>query len=279
VFRRLIMRVVRRDPRIAVAYYDRGLKFAVRRYGPDSKEALAVRQDYALALHRCGETEKVLAELSAVINRGRVEGGNADDVFLREAELRHEHLQFTVGRFDEMERESRVLSEKYDRVLGPDHPHAVTAHEDHVVALLSLGRFREGEAEIAGVVARRTAAGGSDDADTLRARRHRAACLSALGRHGEAETAWRELAEAKGRLLGETHAGTREAREKHANALYKLGRRQEAAAEYGELAVLSASALGADHADTRRVRGWQADILQGIGNPGNSGPALCPTGR
>jgi hypothetical protein len=106
-----------------------------------------------------------------------------------------------------------------------------------------------------------------------------AACLSALGRHEEAGTAWRELAEAKGRLLGEAHAGTLEAREKHANTLYKLGRRQEAAAEYGELAVLSASALGADHADTRRVRRWQADILQEIGNPGNRGPALRPTGR
>lgn len=107
MFRRLTERVLEKDPVIARGFYAEELRFAIRKYGPDSKEALAARRDYAVVLYRCGETEESLAELTAVIDRSRATGGDADDAFLRDAETRRVKVQFAMGRFEEMERECR----------------------------------------------------------------------------------------------------------------------------------------------------------------------------
>lgn len=266
MFRRLAEWLLR-DPAVEQGLYSSELKRAIRKYGRNSEQALSIRRDHSMALYRRGQADQGLAELSAVIDCRREGVGGDDDLFLRETEFRRVFLQFKMGRFEAMERESRILSDKYDRLLGSGHPHTVGMHEDHALALSKLGRIREAEAEMVEVVAGRAALGGSEDVATLRARISHAECLSALGRYDEAEVAWGALAAVDDRLLRAAHADTLEVKRKHAEALYRLGRGHEAAEEFGEVAAMSATALGAEHPATERASDWRDAILIELDSP------------
>lgn len=263
---------VEQDPGYAVMYYKRGLRYAERKYGPDAPQALNMLQEYAVALHRSGQSEKAEAELAGVI-ACRGPAPDMGDEFTRYAKEWHARVLYALGRYDEAEPEWRELAAECDRLLGADHPDAIDAHENHAVTLARLDRVEEAEAEMTGVVERKTAAHGSDDEAVLRSRTNKAVYLSKLGRLAESEAAWRSLAEAKGRVLGSEHPGTITAREALAESLYKQRRRREAAAEYGEVAALRAATLGADHPDTKRPRDWQARIqneLRGLDQPSST---------
>ena len=259
-------RRIARDPAFALYHYDKQSRHASRKYGADAPRTLNVRQEYAVALHRNGESEKAEAELAAVI-ASRGPAPDVSDEFTRYAKEWHARVLYALGRFDESEREWRELAAECDCLLGPDHPDSIDAHENHALTLARLDRVAEAEAEMAGVVEKKTAVSGSDDTGTLASRTSQAVYLDTLGRHAESEAAWRGLAEAKGRVLGADHADTILAREALAATLYDQRRLQEAAAEYGEVAALRAATVGADHPDTKRARGWQADIQRELKGP------------
>jgi hypothetical protein len=67
----LVRWTLRRDPVIAQEYYSGELRRTVRRYGPDSAQALAFRQEHAVALYRSGQREAAEAEFAALIARSR----------------------------------------------------------------------------------------------------------------------------------------------------------------------------------------------------------------
>src|SRR5215475_9320493 len=158
---------VERDPGYAVRYYKRGSRSAERKYGPDAPPVLNLRQEYAVALHRAGESEKAEAELAAVIAR-RGPTPNARDEFARYARQWHARVLYALGRYREAESEWHELAAEFDRLLGADHDDAIGAHENHAVTLAKLDRVAEAEAEMAGVVEKRTAANGRDDKAALR---------------------------------------------------------------------------------------------------------------
>lgn len=257
-------RQIERDPAFAVTYYRKETKHAEHKYGPDSSQALKLRQEYAVALHRTGKSEEAEAELAAVMAR-RGPAADDSDEFVRYAKSWHARVLSALGRFGEAEDEWRELSQGFDRLLGAQHPDAIDAHENHAVTLAQLDRFAEAEAEMAGVVEKLAAADGSDHEATLLSCTTQAVYLDALGRYTESEAAWRSLAEAKGRVLGSVHLDTIGARERLAAVLYTQRRLQEAAAEYGEVARLRAVVQGDDHRDTLRARGWRTDIERELG--------------
>jgi eukaryotic-like serine/threonine-protein kinase len=259
-------RRIERDPEFALYHYEKQSGRARRKYGPDAPPTLNLRQEYAVALHRNGDSEKAEAELAAVL-ASRGPAPDVSDEFTRYGKEWHARVLYALGRFDEAEREWRDLAAECDRLLGPDHPDSIDGHENHALTLARLDRVAEAEAEMAGVVEKNTAAGGSDVVTALRSRTSHAVYLSTLGRLAESEAAWRGLAEAKGRVLGADHADTILAREALAAALYDQRRLQEAAAEYGEVAALRAATVGADHPDAERARGWQADIQRELNGP------------
>jgi eukaryotic-like serine/threonine-protein kinase len=259
---------IERDPKFAVVYYKKESKRAERKYGADAPQALNLRQEYAVALYRIGQNEKAEAELAAVIAR-RDPASDVSDAFTRYAKIWHARVLYALGRFDEAETEWRELSAECDRLLGPHHPDAIEAHEEHAVTLARLDRIAE--AETAGVVENRTAVAGRDDTRTLNSRTSQATYLDMLDRRPESEAAWRGLAEAKGRVLGSDHLDAIVACERLAVSLYAQRRPQEAADEYREVAALRAAVQGADHPDTKRARDWHATILRDLEGPDQPG--------
>lgn len=257
--RELIQKRIKADPLFALAYYRREARYAERKYGPDTPQALSQRLECAVALHRAGDSVKAEAELADVLSR-RGLGQELSDAFMRHGKQWHARVLEALGRWDDAEPEWRELAAECDRLLGPDHAVAIEAHENHAVALARLDRVAEAEAEMAGVVRRRTAGSGADDADTLRSRTSHAVYLSRLHRLADSEAAWRGLAEAKARILGADHAGTITARQALADSLYRQRRLREAAAEYGAVAALGSATLGDDHADTQRARRRLAEV-------------------
>lgn len=265
MFSLYVKRRIERDPEFAVVYYENESRRAERKYGIDAPQALNLRQEYAVALHRVGKSEKAEVELAAVIAR-RPPVPDAGDDFTRYAKTWHARVLYALGRFDEAEPEWRELAAGCDRLLGANHPDAIDAHENHALTLARLDRVAEAEAEMADVV-EKLEANDSDDAATLRASTSRAVYLDTLGRRAESEAAWRGLVEANGRVLGSDHGDTIAARERLAVTLYAQRRLQEAAAEYGEVMTLRAAALGDDHPDTQRARKWRAAIERELSNP------------
>lgn len=263
MFDGIIKRRIQHDPEFAVVFYSSESGRAERKYGADSRQALDLRQEYAVALHRIGKSEKAEAELATVIAR-RALMPDAGDEFMLYAKRWHAHALFALGRFGEAESEWRELSAGHDRLLGANHPDAIDAHEHHAMTLDKLERFAEAEAEMADVVEKRTGANGSDAAATLQSRTSQAALLDALGRRAESEAAWRELAG----VLGGGHPDAIAARERLAAALYAQRRLREAAVWYGEVTALRTAALGDGHPDTRRARDWRDAIVRELDSPG-----------
>lgn len=261
-----VQRNVKRDPGFALLYYKKESRYVERKHGMDSPQALRIRTQYAICLHRTGQNEKAEAELAAVIAR-RGPARDVGDESTRTAMNWHAHVLNALGRYGEAEHEWRDLAAECDRLLGADHPDAIDAHENHAYTLARVDRVEEAEAEMAGVVEKKTAALGSDDEATLRSRTNRAVYLSTLGRLAESEAAWRGLADAKGRALGADHPDTIDARERLAMTLYDLRRLPEAAGEYGEVAALRAATVGTDHPDARQARDWHARIQKELRRP------------
>jgi tetratricopeptide (TPR) repeat protein len=259
-------RRIERDPKFAVVYYDKESRHAEQKYGVDSSQALNLRQEYAVALHRIGQSKRAEAELAAVMSR-REPGLDVDDDFIWYAMTWHARVLNHLGRFDEAEREWRHLAESCDRLLGPSHRDAVDVHEEHAVTLARLGQVAEALAEMTTVVERRVAAGGPDDIATLTSRTSQAVYLDNLDRRADSEAAWRGLAEAKGRVLGSDHLETIAAHERLAVSLYAQRRLLEAAAEYRDVSALRAARQGADHPDTQRARDWHAVIERELADP------------
>jgi hypothetical protein len=253
-------------PDKAVEIRRRQLAHATRRFGPDDARILASRVDYAVALHRNGESELAESELAGVIEQAGRTGAAADQDFIQLAMGWHAKILFALRRFADAEREWRAVSLMREQLHGSDHPLTLDTHVSHATALFRLDRFEEAEAEIADVVARRTALQGADSPDTLSARVAHAEFLHAAGRYGESEDAWRELTEIKTSVLGAADPGTLDVRERHAIARYKLGDFPAAAAEFADVAALRERTQGGDHADTQRTREWHKAALAELGH-------------
>jgi hypothetical protein len=84
------------DPKFAALYYEKQTRRAERKYGTDAPQALNLRQEYAVALHRAGKSEKAEAELAAVIAR-RGPAADVGDKFARYALSSHAHVLYALA--------------------------------------------------------------------------------------------------------------------------------------------------------------------------------------
>lgn len=74
------------------------------------------------------------------------------------------------------------MADSRERILGPDHPDALTARQEMAYVLGQLGRHFEAYQVYTSVLAAREHAMGPDHPDTLRCRHNLAFNLSRLGR-------------------------------------------------------------------------------------------------
>lgn len=98
VFERAMKQQMERDPECAAQFYSRHAARAARKRGPDARQTLNLRQDYAVALQRCGEYEKAETELAAVIARLELTA-DAGDSSLQLARGWHARVLLDLGRF------------------------------------------------------------------------------------------------------------------------------------------------------------------------------------
>jgi tetratricopeptide (TPR) repeat protein len=257
---RIIKRILGRDPAVAASLYRREAARQERLYGPDDQRTLMSRSNYAIALHKCGNSAAAEAELAALIER-QGEDWNREDKFARVLRAWHADILFHMGHFEAAERGWRMLSDVNDRVLGSSDPESLDAHQNHAIALRKLGRLEESKEELEEVVLQRATASGSDSDLTLKARKSYAEVLSALGDAARSENMWGLLSAAYDRSLGDSNPEALLAHEMHAEALYKLGRIQEAAAEFGKVAADREVVLGRSHALTVRAQAWRDTAL------------------
>lgn len=115
---------------------------AARQYGPNAGQTLDLRQDYAVALHRCGEYEEAEAELAAVIAQRELTTGAADYGLLH-AKGWHARVLSDLGRFEEAEQEWRELSQERERLFGASHPDTVDARANHAATQAMLDQARK----------------------------------------------------------------------------------------------------------------------------------------
>lgn len=253
---RAIKRILRNDPVVAANFYHDDAVRLERLYGPDDHRVLVSRSNYAIALHKCGESAAGEAELAALIER-QGEDWDPEEKFGRVLRAWHADILFDMGHFEAAEREWRMISDIDDRVLGSSDPESLDAHQNHAIALRKLERLEEAREELAEVVSQRTAASGSDSGLTLKAHKSYAEVLTTLGDAENSEKAWALLSAAYDRIFGDSYPEALLAHEMHAEALYKLGRIQEAGSEFSAVAAGRELVLGAAHAHTVRARAWR----------------------
>lgn len=271
---RLVRWLLMRHPEMAVGYWSGDLKGAVRKFGPDSAQALFPRQERAVALFHAGHQEEAEAEFAAVIAawEARADGGNeawldlarqwharalydlkryaeaepelaalaarsqsrGDDDLARDARRWLAHSLYHLGRIEEAEAEYRIVADEDARVLGPGHPDTVRHRQSHAKLLAEMERYDEAEKTMAWVIGRRAEDGETGSAAMLEARKVHAAVLHELG-------------------LQEARTGNPQ--ERYAAAEAELSRVIAARAAAGE----------ADSAVLLNIRGQRAVILDDMG--------------
>lgn len=123
-------RSIERDPRFAVIYYGKEARRAERKYGMNAPQTLILRQQYAVALHRSGKSEKAEAELAAACDR--LLGADHPDAIDA-----HENHAVTLARLDrvaEAEAEMAGVAESLTAANGSDD--ATTLGGPHVAGCL-----------------------------------------------------------------------------------------------------------------------------------------------
>ncbi len=139
-----------------------------------------------------------------------------------------------------------------ERVLGPDHPSALSTRANLANVYLQLGRPAEAAALLEATLVDSERVLGPDHPSTLSTRANLANVYLQLGRSGDAATLLEATLVDSERVLGPDHPSTLSTRANLANVYLQLGRPAEAAALLEATLVDSERVLGPDH--PRRCR-------------------------
>ncbi|MBB5922409.1 Flp pilus assembly protein TadD [Actinoalloteichus hoggarensis] len=116
----------------------------------------------------------------------------------------------------------------HSRLLGPDHPDTVLAHNDLARTLGEYGRTAEAVEILREVLPSVARTRGDEHPDTLSIRNNLAAALAAAGRPDEATRLFTEVLASRARELGALHPHTLSVRNNLAQLLAGLDRSDEA---------------------------------------------------
>ncbi|KAJ7819663.1 hypothetical protein B0H13DRAFT_2292150 [Mycena leptocephala] len=159
-------------------------------------------------------------------------------------------VYFDSGRFREAESLDDMVLKKWKQLLGPDHPHTLTAMGNLAATYRKLGRYQEAEPLESIVLEKQKQLFGADHPNTLFAMGNLAATYRKLGRYQEAEPLENIVLEKRKQLLGADHPDTLMAMGNLAATYRKLGRYQEAEPLESIVLEKRKQLLGADHPET-----------------------------
>jgi hypothetical protein len=177
---------------------------------PDATRRRASGLQHALADLHCelgerGEALRMFEE--AVAARTDVHGPEGPETLKSATMLAWMHGIYH-GRLEEgLELSARALAGTA-AALGPRHPDALVALNQHAILLKRANRLDEAEAASAEALAGRLAVFGETGTPTLKSFTSHANLLTSLGRHGEALALFRRGLEGKQAALGEPHPST-----------------------------------------------------------------------
>ena len=154
---------------------------------------------------------------------------------------------FAWGLYGQAESELLAVLDVARRLLGRDHPDALTAHHHLGRVLQARGRLEQAAGELGEVLEARRRVLGDDHPHTLATRNQLAWTMHLLGRHDPAEAELRAVLDARRRILRDDHPDTLVARMDLAEVQFARGRLEEAEAEFRAVLDARRRVLGADH--------------------------------
>jgi len=163
-----------------------------------------------------------------------------------------------------------AAAELAERLLGPGHPHTLTARANLASSYRSAGRTGEAIAIDERLVADRERLLGPGHPDTLTARGNLASSYLSAGRTGEALAMFERVVADRERLLGPEHPDTLTARGNLASSYWSAGRTGEAIAIEERLVADRERLLGPEHPDTLTARGNLASSYLSAGRTGEA---------
>jgi serine/threonine protein kinase len=215
---------------------------------PEVEDAL--RRAIAGTYHGLASWEKAERQWWAVLDAARRRfGGESREALTAQGELAH--ILRHRGRIDaDMLEMAKSAGEGLARVLGPDHPDALTSRDNLAIAYLSAGRIAEAIKLHEGTLALQKTKRGPDHRDTLASRNNLALAYWSAGRTAEAinlHEGTLRLCEAR---LGPDHPDTLTSRNNLAAAYSDAGRTDEAIKIHEATLRLEEAKLGPDHPNT-----------------------------
>ncbi|MFJ3575851.1 tetratricopeptide repeat protein [Streptomyces rubiginosohelvolus] len=159
----------------------------------------------------------------------------------------------------------RHILDSDNRVLGPEHPAALTGSNNLAAALNDLGEHQQAAELHQQTLTDHERILGPDHPHTLTSRNNLAAALNNLGEHRQAVELHQQTLTDRERVLGPDHPDTLSSRNNLAAALSDLGEHQQAADISRQNLADRERVLGPDHPDTLSSRNNLANALNDLG--------------
>jgi serine/threonine protein kinase/Flp pilus assembly protein TadD len=251
----------------------------------------SIRDEAKVVWERRGQSPEIIdAELAkldgslADLNATNIAARNLDQGIVRPAEdavlrdfaddpIAQAHLLQGITevlvRYGLLERALTVQTQALEirrRLLGDDHPDALSSEYQFAEVLSLSGRLRDAQAHATRVLEARRRVLGPDHVETLRTLGFYATGLMQQYKVPEAAAVFRELVERARRTLGEDHELTLRAESRLGSALAELGRLDEAEHLLRHAFVRSREVLGEDHGATITAVTEYAELVVKRGN-------------
>lgn len=224
--------------------------------GPYHPQTLRAEHNLAQCLRRDGQLDEAAALFTSVVGRSQQAQGELHPDTLMMTSDRATLLREISPR--EAHELARTVSDRYLRLLGPDHPYTAGSLGNLALAQWTDGDER-GEADASAHTAWQlmVRAVGDEHPWTIGCRMNLAASLAQSGRDQEALAHDTELLDAAARQRGTRHPLTLAAATARACDLRALGRTEEAERLRLEIVALLRDTLGPQHPHTR-----SAEVLE-----------------
>jgi tetratricopeptide (TPR) repeat protein len=157
-----------------------------------------------------------------------------------------------------------------ERVLGADHPHTLTAHNDLASVYRSASRVGQAISLFEQTLADRERMLGADHPDTLTSRKNLASAYRAAGRVEQAIPLFEQTLADRERVLGADHPDNFAVRNNLGYAYESAGRVGQAISLLEQTLADCERVLGADHPDTLTARNNLAGAYRSAGRVGQA---------
>jgi serine/threonine protein kinase len=263
----------RRNPRSQAITMEQAVDRAAERagsaFGDKPEVEAAVRRTIGIVymeLERFSDAERHFrAALKALAQVRPADWATIGDVRTRLA-----HVLGNLGRAAEGEVLLRRTIDELSRELGPEHPVALLARDNHSTLLSPLKRLEEAERAARDILDVRQRVNGPSDPTTLLAKARLFTVLGDRKKLAEAESLGRELVVVLQRVEGENHPHALLMEANFARLLRNQKRRAEAEPFYRHVMDGRRLTLGRDHPSTVQTAAELAELYHDLLRPSES---------